>query len=94
MPSYQIRLHQKAEKNLRNAPERVTTVLQEIASERQPTNHPKCSILSNNQRENLYKIKIGQWRAIGKLEKPHLNIIKLGQRQGMYDNIEELYADL
>ena len=94
MPSYQIRLHQKAEKNLQSAPERVTSVLREVASERKPTNHPKCSILSNNQRENLYKIKIDQWRAIAKLEKPHLNILKLDRRQGMYDNIEDLYADL
>jgi len=96
MPQYDIQIHPKAHSFLESHPEknRLTSVLQSVASERKPTDHSKCTILSNNQRENIYKIRIGNYRAIAVLEKPNLNILKIEQRQGAYDNIEEVYAEL
>lgn len=98
MVSYDIECRPQAKQNLEsleeNPRERLTDAIIEVAENRKPTNHPKCSVLSNNHTETLYKIKVGKFRAIARLEKPTLQVLKVGHRQAFYDDVDQLYAKL
>lgn len=98
MSAYPIQVKQTAHSELGDLPsnveDRLTTVIQEVAQERKPTNHSKCEVLNNNHKGTLYKIKVGQHRAIAQLEKPHFRILKIGKRQGFYQGVDDIYDGL
>lgn len=91
-------MHQDANRVLRELPEtdreRITETLKAISESRKLTDHPKCKVLNNNYSETLYKLKVGEYRALLELQKPDLRVLKLGKRQGFYDDIDGIYAGL
>ncbi len=98
MSQYSIELHKDAKQTLNSMREhdraRVTDVLVDVAQTRKPTDHSKCKVLSNNQKDNIYKIRVGDFRLLAQLQKPKLKVLKLGRRQGFYDDTDEIYASL
>ena len=98
MGQYTIQLHRDAKQTLKgldaDTRKRVEDTLTEVSHSRQPTNHAKCEVLSNNHKEVLYKIRVGEYRAIAQLDRPNLLILKLGQRNGMYQDVDDIYAEL
>lgn len=90
MPSYRLTLRPCAENALNTLSEslqtRFRTVFTEIAEHRQPTDHPKCEVLKHTE-ETLYKIRVGGYRAIARLDKPELQILKIGERETVYEDL-------
>jgi mRNA-degrading endonuclease RelE of RelBE toxin-antitoxin system len=98
MVAYDIVIRHDAQKVLDDIPwdesNRIKNVLREVAENRKPTSHPKCECLNNNHDETMYKIRVGNYRAIARLEKPEFRVLKVGTRQGAYENIDDVYASL
>lgn len=69
-------------------------VFDDVASTRQISNHSKCAVLDNGHSETLYKIRVGDYRAIAELDKPMLKILKFGERSTVYDGLNDIYNDL
>jgi mRNA-degrading endonuclease RelE of RelBE toxin-antitoxin system len=97
-PRYQLQVAQGALENLHSLPSddqmRVESILDEVSKNEKPTDHPKVKVLNNNQPEKLYKIRIGNYRAIARLESPVLQILKFDKRKHVYQNINQLYESL
>jgi len=98
MSCYDPAISKSAKKDLENLPaeakHRLVDVISDVACNRKPTDHEKCNVLSNNQKETVYKIKSGEYRAIAVLEKPEFLVLMVGKRQGMYRDVNEVYAQL
>jgi mRNA-degrading endonuclease RelE of RelBE toxin-antitoxin system len=98
MVQYDVVCRHDAKKVLTNLPyddrNRLTDAINSVAEHRQPTDHNKCHVLNNNHNETLYKIRVGDYRVIARLEKPELRVLKVAQRQGAYSDIDSLYATL
>lgn len=98
MVQYDIVIRHDALKVLDDIPwdesNRIKNVLREVAENRKPTDHSKCNVLNNNHNETLYKIRIGDYRVIAKLEKPEFRVLKVAKRKGAYSDIDSLYATL
>lgn len=94
MPTYQTDISKSAKRSLDNLPpdarDRLVEIIQEIATHRQPSTHPKCDLL--NGTNNLYKVRTGEYRAIGLLDKPAFRIVKVGNRNSVYQDIEEIHG--
>ena len=96
--SYQLRVSQSAIENIHSLDAddqlRVETVLDQVAQNKKPTDHPKVQILNNNHSEKLYKLRIDPFRAILELDSPLLKVHRFAPRKCVYDNIERLYDRL
>jgi mRNA-degrading endonuclease RelE of RelBE toxin-antitoxin system len=83
--SYTIRLHPRANEELDNLPEdthdRMTDTLQEVARNRAPTQHTRVKQM---QGPDLYRVRVGQYRAVVSLQKPELLILRIGERGTVY----------
>ena len=92
MVSYQPVLHPTAERELNSLDEhdkdRLVDVLHEVAHTRQPTQHEKCKILEGHQ--GLFRVRVGDVRAILTLEKPNLKVLRVGKRSNVYDIIDDI----
>lgn len=97
-PQYRLQVSQEAIDNLHSLPAddqiRVEGILDQVAKNEKPTEHPKVQVLQNNQSEKLYKIRIGDHRAVARLEKPMLQILRFDKRENVYDGINKLYDAL
>lgn len=97
-PKYQLQVAQEAIDNLHSLPAddqmRVESILDEVAKNEKPTDHPKVKVLNNNQPEKLYKIRIGDHRAVAQLDKPLLKILRFDRRSKVYESINDLYEQL
>jgi mRNA-degrading endonuclease RelE of RelBE toxin-antitoxin system len=93
---YQLTTTPNTKTSLQDLPqdprERLTTVLEEVSRERRPCEHSKCSLLENQS--DVYKVKVGDWRALLRLRKPELRVLRVGHRQNFYRGIEEPGRDL
>jgi mRNA-degrading endonuclease RelE of RelBE toxin-antitoxin system len=98
MVEYDVVVHHDAKKVINNLPpndkHRVTQAIKDVAGTRQPTNHSKCQIMQNDRGEKVYKIRVGDYRAIAQLDKPELQVLKVSTRQGAYRDVDDLYASL
>lgn len=99
MVQYNIQLHRNAYKILEQLTEpnqeRIKETLRDVANYvENPADHPKCEILNNDHDETLYKIKVGKLRALAVVERDNLNVLKVGQRQGFYDDLDDIYNRL
>lgn len=92
MVAYEPVLHVKAQRELQALPDdsrdRITSLLKDIASYESPTTHSKCRHLEGHKQ--LFRVREGGVRAICKLEKPQLLILKIGERDTVYDGIDDI----
>lgn len=95
---YTLRVHQDVRQAITALPPRerdhVTDTLVAVAEHRQPTTHPKCSVLQNNYSETVYKVRIGKYRALCLLDRPTFKVLKFGRRNHVYDDIDDVYTAL
>jgi mRNA-degrading endonuclease RelE of RelBE toxin-antitoxin system len=93
---YELTTTQSVRNDLQGLPDdprsRLTEVLEEISGERRPCQHSKCSLLENQS--DVYKVKVGEYRALLRLKKPELRVLRVGHRQNFYRGIEEPARDL
>jgi mRNA-degrading endonuclease RelE of RelBE toxin-antitoxin system len=98
MPNYQITLHRDAKTTLSGFTaerrDRITDIITEVSERRKPTDHPKCKVLNNNHPETLYKVRVGDYRVLCQLNKPELQVLKIGERNGFYNDSEKIYEGL
>lgn len=92
MPRYQIECHETAKRELnglnQTERDRITDVITSVAECREPTTHEKTKHLEGHT--DLFRVRVGQVRAIARLEKPSLQILKVGKRRGVYQDVDEL----
>lgn len=90
MPHYTIQLHTSAKRQLdaldRHVYNRITSVLTEISHCEKPTSHEKCTNLKG---QDVYKIRVGDYRVLCKLQKPELKVLKIDRRNTVYQNVDE-----
>lgn len=92
MVSYHPVVHTTAKRELEeldaDTRERLTDVLTEVAETRSPTTHEKTKQLEGQS--GLFRVRVGNIRAICELQKPELRILRIGHRQNVYDVIDEI----
>jgi len=92
MVAYETVIHLAADRELNALDDadrdRLTDVLTEVAERRQPTDHEKASHLDGQ--DGLFRVRAGELRAICRLEKPTLQILKVGHRDTVYRDVDDL----
>ena len=95
MVSYQPVLHPTAERELNSLDDsernRLVDVLHEVAGTKEPTKHEKCKILEGQR--GLFRVRVGDVRAVCRLNKPKLIIGKVGMRKEVYTDIDRVCED-
>lgn len=96
MPAqYQPVIHTTARRELDqltpSQQDRLTSTIQDIARHEQPTTHPATRSLEGQH--DLFRVRVGDLRAVLRLEKPQLKVLKVGERASVYDNIDSLAAE-
>jgi len=93
--SYKPVLHPSAEKELNQLPEsqrqELTNILKDVAETREPTTHPQARHLEGQS--DKFRVRVGENRAICRLHKPRLEILCIGPRKDIYENINETLAN-
>jgi len=89
VPSYRLQIHTTAKGELADLPsdhrDRLADTLQAVAREREPTSHEAVRPLEGHR--DLFRVRVGDVRAICELEKPSIYVIKIGPRKSVYENI-------
>jgi len=92
MPRYQPTLHPTAERELNELNptdrNRLTDALTDVAETREPTSHPKTKSLEGQP--GLFRVRVGDVRAVCTLSKPELRILRVGYRSDVYEIIDEI----
>lgn len=92
MVAYEPVLHVKAERELNALPsderDRLTSLIKDVAAEREPTTHPRARHLEGQR--GLFRLREGNVRAICALDKPALKVLCVGERDSVYENIDEV----
>lgn len=92
MVSYEPLLHRTADRELNalntDARDRLTDVLRDVAAEREPTSHEKVRDLEGQP--GMFRVRVGDVRAICTLDKPHLLILRVAHRRDAYENVDDL----
>lgn len=90
MPSYQLRFAQNAIDTIHSLQsedqQRVEKVLESVAQTEQITSHEKC----NSLKDDLCKVRVGNYRAVVRLSKPVLEVLEFDKRNKVYQNSEYL----
>jgi len=86
--SYELRLHHHAEGELDALPaqqrDRMVRALREVAATRGVVSHKDVSKLEDTY---LYRVKVGDYRALIHLRTPDLRVVAVGHRRNIYDRI-------
>jgi len=92
MASYKPTLHPTANRELNqlapNERDRLTDALTSVAEHREPTSHPKTKSLEGQ--DGLFRVRVGDVRAVCALCKPELRILRVGYRSDVYEIIDEI----
>jgi len=92
MVSYDILIEVSARRSLNALPredrESLRTVLKDVARTEQPSHHPKAKPLQGFSQ--IFRVRVGDARAVCSLQKPHLYILKVGQRSTVYNDIDDV----
>lgn len=95
MVSYNPMLHVSAKRELYDLPatERaeLRAVLKEVAAEEQPSHHPKSKPMVGQP--GIFRVRVGNCRAICTLQKPDLLILAVGKRNGVYESVDEVITE-
>jgi len=75
-------------------PDALRDTLHEVARCREPTTHEKTQSLRNAQLPSgLFRVRVGDWRAVCRLDKPRLEVICVAHRDEVYDRTRERLED-
>jgi len=92
MVGYKTTIHRSAKRELEQLPdggtERLTSAIADVAQERQPSGHEKCEALEGQP--GLFRVRVGDYRAILELSKPELQVIAVGHRSSVYECVDSL----
>ena len=92
MVRYETAIHTTAKRELddldADARDRLTDAIVEVAEHRKPTEHSSVTILEGQ--DGLYRLRVGDLRAVLQLDKPTLRVIACGRRASVYDDIDEV----
>ena len=92
MVRYETAIHTTAKRELddldADARNRLTDAIVEVAEHRKPTEHSSVTILEGQ--DGLYRLRVGDLRAVLQLDKPTLRVIACGRRASVYDDIDEI----
>jgi len=92
MPSYETAIHRTAKRELNALPdaerERLTDAIVDVAGHRKPTDHESVRMLEGQ--DGLYRLRVGDLRAVLQLDRPHLRVLTCGRRASVYDDIDEV----
>ena len=92
MPSYHVTLHPTAKRELNDLPDSTRTELRDrltdAAERREPSAHPSAKHLTGT--DGLFRIRAEDTRAICRLEKPELQVLRVGKRSEVYDIIDDI----
>lgn len=92
MPRYELLVHTTAERELsdldREDRERLTDTITAVAEQRQPTSHDAVRPLEGQP--NVFRVRVGDVRAVCQLEKPNLLVLRVGYRKNVYDGIDDV----
>jgi len=71
-------------------PDDLRETLDEVAGHREPTEHPKTATLRSSQLPSgLFRVRVADWRAVCRLDKPRLEVICVAHRDEVYDRVRE-----
>ena len=94
MVRYETAIHTTAKRELddldADARDRLTDAIVEVAEHRKPTEHSSVAILEGQ--DGLYRLRVGDLRAVLQLDKPTLRVLTCGRRASVYDDIDEVCA--
>jgi mRNA-degrading endonuclease RelE of RelBE toxin-antitoxin system len=77
----------------RDVQQRLREGLQEVAAERKPTDHHNV-ILMDGIRSAVYRYRSGNQRVIFTVDKGRLLVWRVGERQHVYDDLNQTYSKL
>jgi len=94
-PTYKPVLHEHADAELKQLTDqerdKISDVIMDVCETRSPTTHEKVKHLAGQ--DNAFRIRAGQIRAVGVLDKPMIKIVKIGHRNGVYSDIDEMLVN-
>jgi len=73
--------------------ERLKEQLKKVAKEPKPTDHSKV-ILMDGTRKTVYRLRSGSYRVVFTCEKGKLLVWRVGERRGIYDDINSTYEQV
>lgn len=92
MVSYNLAIHTTAKRELDaltdHERERLTDAIAAVSEHRAPTDHPSVRILEGQ--DGLYRLRVGDLRAVLELDKPTLRTLRVGRRANVYDVIDTI----
>ena len=92
MVRYTTTIHTTAKRELDDLDdderERLTDAIVDVAEHRQPTQHSSVTILEGQ--DGLYRLRVGDLRAVLQLDQPELKVLRVGHRANVYDVIDEI----
>ena len=92
MVRYETSIHTTAKRELNDLDaderDRLTDAIVEVAEHRKPTEHSSVRILEGQ--DGLYRLRVGDLRAVLQLDKPTLRVIACGRLASVYDDIYEV----
>lgn len=96
MPQYELLIHTTARRELDQLDdadrERLTDTLAAVARQRQPTQHDSVRMLKGQP--GLFRVRVGDTRAVCSLSKPNLLVLRVGYRKEVYDDIDDVDSRL
>jgi mRNA-degrading endonuclease RelE of RelBE toxin-antitoxin system len=91
--SYNVKIHPTANEEINELPtdtrQRMTDTLQEVAGNRSPTDHNRVKQM---QGPDLYRVRVGEYRAVVSLDKPDLLVVRVGKRATVFREEADLGA--
>ena len=92
MVRYTTTIHTTAKRELDDLDDdernRLTDAIVDVAEHRQPTQHSSVTILEGQ--DGLYRLRVGDLRAVLQLDQPELKVLRVGHRANVYDVIDEI----
>jgi len=88
--AYRCEIHEHARDELNDVPsdsrDKLVDVIQGAARRPDPSGHTQASQLRGYE---MFRVRADDHRAICALRKPHLFVLVVGEREGIYDRLDE-----
>lgn len=95
MVTHQPLLHVSARRELHSLPthdrRELRRVIKDVAASPQPSHHEKCKQMEGQP--EVFRIRTGDCRAVCTLQKPALYVLRIGKRNGVYQEIDTVIAN-
>jgi mRNA-degrading endonuclease RelE of RelBE toxin-antitoxin system len=73
--------------------DRLKAQLKEVAQTPKPTDHQKVQLMDGT-RKTIYRLRSGSYRVIFTCSNGNLLVWKVGERRGIYDNINQTFGQV